>query len=107
MLNRIIKYLIAVVIVFHCLGVTQVISALSKDKATFVGMLSMNEEETKKEKESKEDIDDEIKDFEHKNFPVFSNVFFAAQHIYQSNSQIIISYQFVIENPTPPPDCRA
>lgn len=108
MLFRLLKFFTAIVIVFHCLGVTQVISALSKDKSAFVGMLSMNEEETKKEKESKEDFDDDIKEFAHKNFVTFSNVFFAAQNIYHSSSQIIlISHQFIIERPTPPPDVKA
>lgn len=103
MLKRTFRYLIAFIIMLHCLGVTQAISALSKDKGAFVSMLNVNEEETKKEKESKEDVDD-MADFSCKPHLVSITAFFNGQQTYFTFSKQRPVKQFVIESPTPPPD---
>ncbi len=103
MKHKLFKYLLSAVILFHCLGVTQLFSACSKDSSAFVGMINMNEEETKKEKESKEDAD--FFNLIHSRilFPVSTHTF-AKKNSYFSSPKKRINYQFIIENPTPPPD---
>jgi len=103
MLMKLSKYLLAAFLTFHCLGITQLASAYSKDKAAFVGMLNMTEEETKKEKESKEDTDD-AKLFHQKPVLQPNYTLLLSDHIYYTVSRVLLTNQFVIESPTPPPD---
>lgn len=60
-LTRTIKALTTLIILFHFMGVTQFVSSYSKNTASFIGMLSQTEEETKKEKDTKEE-DSEYED---------------------------------------------
>ncbi len=99
------KLLIAFTIFLHCTGATQFVSAYSKDKSAFIGMLSMTEEETKKEKEAKEDFDDTK---HYKTRHLFSPVSFHPRdsRLYLSESKLRITNQFVSDNPSPPPDLQ-
>lgn len=103
MIESLLKFFLSLVILLHCVGVTQLASAVTKDKSAFVGMLNMNEEETKKEKESKEDVDD-VKDILQKPYLSQAHLLLTGKHIYYSDSKNRISHQFIIESPTPPPD---
>ncbi len=69
-------------------------------------MLAMNEEETKKEKECKEDVDS-TKDLRTKISTAFAFISFTEKHIYFSDSKNRVNHQFIIELPTPPPDFKA
>ena len=102
-MKGLLKYLISLVILLHCTGVTQLVAAYTKDTSALIGMVNMNEEETKKEKESKEDTD-HSKEFHQKISSLIAAVSFADKHIYYCGSKSRISHQFVIELPTPPPD---
>jgi hypothetical protein len=106
MLNKPFKYFLSVVILLHCIGVTQLVSAYSKNNSAFVGMINMNEEETKKEKESKDDTD-YSKDIRLKFSSISTPLTFIDERIYFRNSKNRINYQFIIELPTPPPDSLA
>lgn len=103
MLKSFIKYFLSLVILLHCAGVTQLVSAYSKDKSAFVGMLNMSEEETKKEKESKEEAD-HSKDIHSKISLTGLDISFIESRIYLADSKNRINHQFNIELPTPPPD---
>lgn len=105
MLKKHLRYFVAFVILLHCVGVTQLLSAYAKDASAFVGMLNMSEEETKKEKETKEDgfPDEAIRQkapalLAALQLPVFCTLVTKAQEN--------ISHQFWAERPTPPPDSR-
>lgn len=100
---KFVRNLLAFVILLHCVGITQFVSSYSKDTSVLIGMLSMNEEETKKEKESKEDVDC-TKDVYPKNSTLFSPLAFTDKYIYFCCSKNRINDQFIIELPTPPPD---
>lgn len=97
------NYFFTIIFFFHCLGVTQLFSAYAKDSSTFVGMINMNEEETKKEKESEEDAN--YFNLYHSKilFPVSAHSF-VKKNSYFSTSKNRINYQFIIESHTPPPD---
>lgn len=103
MLNNFLKFSFSLVILFHCLGITQLVSACCKDRSAFIGMVNMTEEETKKESESKEDTDD-AKDVYFKSLTLSASGSYICNHLYFSDSKSRIYYQVVIENPTPPPD---
>lgn len=106
MLKKIFKSFVSFIIVFHCMGATQLVSAYSKDYSAFVGMLNMTEEETKKEKESKEDSD-YSKDIRQKIYSPITPVSFTGKRIYFSGSKNRVTHQFVIERPSPPPDFKS
>lgn len=56
MLGRYVRLLVAVLTLLHFAGVTQLVSAYARDKASYVNMLSVNEEEEgKKEQDNTED----------------------------------------------------
>jgi hypothetical protein len=106
MLKHIFDSFFSFIILLHCVGITQLASSLSLDKSTFVGMLNMTEEETKKEKESKEDTcsDKDLK-YKHSGFalhPTFPSI----RETYLA-SKNRIEHQFLSENPSPPPDSLA
>ena len=104
MIKKLLKYFLSLVILLHCTGVTQLVSAYSKDDSAFVSMLDMNEEETKKE--SKEDVDS-TKDLRAKISTVLTSISFTEKQIYFSGSKSRVNHQFIIELPTPPPDFKA
>lgn len=109
MLAQLFKYTTALVILLHCLGVTQLASSYAKDKTAFVSMINMAEEETKKEKEcGDEDTEEFFSTTQHQKV-AFAEVhsFFTVQNIYFLQSLKRITHQFVIESPTPPPDFKA
>lgn len=102
-MRKFLKYFLSLVILLHCIGAMQLLSAYAKDRSTFVGMLSMNEEETKKEKESKEDTD-YSKDIRSRITSIISPLALTGSRIYFCCSKSRINHQFIIELPTPPPD---
>jgi hypothetical protein len=102
-MKKFFRHFLALVILLHCVGVMQLVSTYSKDTSVWIGMLSMNEEETKKEKESKEDVD-YSKDIYPKNITVISPLAFTGKYIYFCCSKNRVNHQFIIELPTPPPD---
>ena len=97
------NYFFTVIFFFHCLGTTQLFSAYLKDTSAFVNMLSMNEEETKKDKGSEEDAD-YFNLFHSKILFSVSAHSFVKKNSYFSTSKNRINYQFIIESHTPPPD---
>ena len=106
MLHKFIKYSVSLIVLLHCLGLTQLVSSYSKDRSAFVSMANMNEEETKKETESKEDVDD-AKNMHHKHAYLLTPLSFTNKLVYFSCSKSRVNHQFFLENPTPPPDTRA
>jgi hypothetical protein len=104
MIKGLLKYFLSLVILLHCMGVTQLASACCKNSSTFVSMLNINEEETKKEKESKED--DCSKHFRQTQLELPAGIALTGRLIYFCDSKSRCLYQVVIENPTPPPDSR-
>ncbi len=103
---RLLRYFIASIILFHCVGVTQLASAFAKDTTAFLGMMNMSEEETKKEKETKEDSfpDHAIKQNTQALLPLFHA---AVTCSLITKTQECFTHQYWAERPTPPPDCRA
>ncbi|HLP52278.1 MAG TPA: hypothetical protein VK154_15420 [Chitinophagales bacterium] len=92
----------------HCLGATQLISSYSKDNSSFVSMLTMNEEETKKEKESCDEDDVEFwNDVRCKLQLRNTYLCSVSDNSYLHESLNRVFYQFVLESPTPPPDFLA
>ena len=85
----------------HCVGFTQLVSAFYVDKSTFIGVINMPEQETKKKKDCKEEIDGN-KFIEYKcllSNTYLSNVFNQSR----KNCKNVIEYQFLIGNTTLPP----
>ncbi|HLP20520.1 MAG TPA: hypothetical protein VK174_09480 [Chitinophagales bacterium] len=108
MLKNLLKYLTALVIMLHCIGATQLASAYAKDKSSFVSMVTMSEEETKKEKEScDEDDADFWNDVRCKLQLRNTYLSSAIMHSYMHDTLNRLFYQFVLESPTPPPDFLA
>lgn len=106
MFLKVFKYFVSLVILLHCTGVAQLVAAYSKDNSALISMLDMNEEETKKEKESKEDIDS-TKDLRTKFSNTLTNISFTEKQFYFFGSKSRVNHQFIIELPTPPPDFKA
>lgn len=102
-MKKSLKYLVSLVILFHCLGVTQLVSAYSKDGSTFTSMLNMTEEETKKEKDSKEDNEGN-EALKQRHVSVSPLAFQVLQIAYFFNCQHRLKHQFHPDNTTPPPD---
>lgn len=103
---KFLKLSMAFVMLLHFLGVTQVVAATCKDKASFAGMMSMTEEENKKEKDDKED-DAEWKAFEQKHSETYTSIsHFDIQPGYLSHIQSVTP-QFITDQPSPPPDFTA
>lgn len=106
MAKAFLRFLVSLIILFHCIGVTQLLSACAKDSSAFVGMMSMTEEESKKEKESKEDNlpDETIGQL----VPILQPVAFHnfVSCILLAQKQSALNHQFWAELPTPPPDSK-
>lgn len=56
MLVRYFRSILSLLVVLHFAGLTQLVSAYARDKASFISMVNQSEEESKKEKESQEEI---------------------------------------------------
>jgi hypothetical protein len=100
------SYIVAVLLTLHCMGATQLVSAYAKDKASFVRMLTMTEEETKKEKDTKGD-DDNDHEFKYRQKIFYSTSLHSkiiSQFVHRHEQAIC---QFINELTTPPPDCKA
>jgi hypothetical protein len=106
MLRTIFQTLFFATMLLHCLGIAQLAFSLSKNKTTVISMFNGTEEETKKNKESKEDIDPD-KIFSFTDSSVNESAHFAAGSNPYFNSKSTIQHQFLLEFPTPPPDLRA
>ncbi len=105
MVVEFLKHLFSVIVFMHCIGVTQLCSACVKNDSAFICMIDMSEEETKTEKECKEECD--LAPNTHtKCCFIASELAYTGCHTYFSNPQHRIGYQFVIESPTPPPDFK-
>ncbi len=106
MIGKILKLSVSFVILLHCIGVTQYAGAYTKNSSAFVSMLTMTEEENKKESESKEDVDDTK---EARVRPLqFSPVNIALQvGMGYAYAHGILMQQYTVDQPTPPPDYLA
>jgi hypothetical protein len=99
-------YFISLLLTLHCIGGTQLLSAYAKDNISFVRMLTMTEEETKKEKDNKTDDDTDHEFKCRQNF--FYTVSLHGKVIYQfARQHEQVRQQFITELPTPPPDPKA
>lgn len=103
MLLKIVKLSVAFLVLLHFLGFTQVVAASLKDKASFKSMMSMVEEENKKEKDDKED-DAEWKAFEQKHSETYTSIsHFDILPGYISHI-LSVTPQYITDQATPPPD---
>lgn len=106
MLTKLIKLCVAFVVLLHFLGLTQVLAATCKDKSSFASMMSMTEEENKKEKDDKEN-DAEWKAFQQKHSEEYTSIsHFNIQQGYLNHIQAVTP-QYITDQPTPPPDFTA
>ncbi|MFN8285878.1 MAG: hypothetical protein U0V74_03945 [Chitinophagales bacterium] len=105
MFKGFLKYLILPVILLHFAGVTQLVSSLVKDQGSFVNMLSMTEEENKKEKDEKDDNECKLTDHKH-SIEVANHAFHTSNFGFVLAAEEI-SHQFIGESTTPPPDSNA
>lgn len=103
LLAKIFKASIATFMLLHFLGATQVVAATLKDKASFKNMMSMVEEETKKEKEDKEETAEWQAFTQHHSEPHSSIAHFNLAQGYISHIQSVTP-QYITDQPTPPPD---
>ncbi len=100
-----IKPLLGLIVFMHCLGVTQLCSAFVKNNSVFISMIDMSEEETKTEKECKDECDSD-KNIHPTLHLATAELAYTLSHTYYGIPQNRIGYQFVIESPTPPPDYK-
>ena len=103
LLVKVFKASIATFMLLHFLGATQVVAATLKDKASFKSMMTMVEEENKKEKEDKEETA-EWQAYTHGH----SESYTAISHFdinlgYISHIQSVTP-QYITDQATPPPD---
>lgn len=89
----------------HFTGATQYAMALAKDKSSFVSAVNYNEEETKKEKDTKEEITDLINDSLITVYSLYRNAQFGTS-ITGALADEDIKHQFVAEQLTPPPNFK-
>lgn len=100
------SWLIALLLTLHCVGATQLISAYASDKASFVRMLAMAEEETKKEKDCNSD-DDADPEFKYRHRTDYrSGTQSKVIYLYTHHHEKVIQ-QFINELTTPPPDFKS
>ena len=85
---------------------TQLVSAYAKDKASFMRMLTMTEEETKKEKDNKGDDDTDHEFKCRQKFFYTTSLHNKIVHRFSLQHQQVI-HQFIGELTTPPPDRKA
>lgn len=103
MVVKFLKHLFSVIVFMHCIGLTQLCSACVKNNSAFISMIDMSEEETKTEKECKEECDSAPNIYS-KGYFFTSELIYTGRHTYYTNPLHRVGYQFVIESPTPPPD---
>lgn len=102
---RFLKLLFGLIVFMHCIGVTQLCSAFVKNNSAFISMIDMSEEETKTEKDCKDECDS-AKNIHPTLLFITAELAYTVGHTYYSSPQNRIGYQFVIESPTPPPDSK-
>lgn len=100
------SWFIALLLTLHCIGATQLMSAYASDKSSFVRMLAMAEEETKKEKDCNcdDDADPEFK-YRHKT-DYGSAIQGKVIYLYTHHRENVFQ-EFINELATPPPDFRS
>ena len=97
---------ISVILFLHCIGSTQLLSAYARNKASFVQMVTMTEEETKKEKDSSPD--DPESEFKLKQKHAVELPTAEGRVVYLLRyGWLQVIHQHIIELPTPPPDHTA
>lgn len=103
MIFRITKTLGLLIILLHFLGVTQYVSSYAKNQFSFLSMMTMAEEENKKEKDDK-DFTEDTKEFKENSYFRFADRF----RIFQISgfSSFLEHYrlQYIAEHLTPPPN---
>ncbi|MBS1612677.1 MAG: hypothetical protein JST49_07660 [Bacteroidetes bacterium] len=103
LLAKIFKASLATFMLLHFLGATQVLAATLKDQASFKSMMTMVEEENKKEKEDKEETAEWQAYAQSYSETYTSIAHFDIQSAYISHIQSVTP-QFITDQPTPPPD---
>lgn len=106
LLAKIFKASIATFMLLHFLGATQVLAATLKDKASFKSMMTMVEEENKKEKDDKEDTA-EWQAFTNSHSETYTAIsHFDVNPGYLSHIKSVTP-QYITDQATPPPDFTA
>lgn len=103
MLVRYFRSILSLLVVLHFAGLTQLVSAYARDKASFISMVNQSEEESKKEKESTEE-----------SFPVWlacvkvlqqpTDCIYLGTTIPSSCASEAVQAQFIGDCLTPPPN---
>ena len=103
LLAQIFKASLATFMLLHFLGATQVVAATLKDKASFKSMMSMVEEENKKEKDDKEDSAEwqAFTQGHSETYTAISHFDFNLGYISHIQS---VTPQYITDQATPPPD---
>lgn len=91
------------VVVLHFVGATQFASSCAKDKTRFMTMLNMTEEETKKEKDSKDELP-EIAGINHIHSFNIANLIYAEKALCFLSVADNVDHQYIADRQTPPPD---
>lgn len=97
-------YFVSFILLLHCIGSTQLLSAYARDKDSFVRMLAMTEEETKKEKDATPD--DPESEFKLKQKHITTAIPASEGRVVYllRYGWLQVVHQYIIELPTPPPD---
>lgn len=103
MIWRVAKMSGLIIVLFHFLGATQYLSYYAKNDTSFVNMMTMAEEESKKEKDQKEFTED-YKDFERKNRLIFASPAHTTLSILPPFDTEHLLQQHISEQLTPPPN---
>ncbi len=103
MITKYLKILISAFMLLHFVGVMQLVSSYAKDKTSFANALNMNEEETKKEKDSKEDTV-ESKDFKPKPPLQVANFLYCEKSFGFILASEEVKHQYIADLHSPPPD---
>jgi hypothetical protein len=106
MLPKAIRIFIGFLMLLHFVGASQYVCALVKDKSSFVNMAGINEEESKKEKDTKEELNDAI-DTHIAAIHTFSDILAPVTSIIATLANDEIKHQYIAEQLAPPPDVRA
>ncbi len=101
--GRYFRCLLSLLVVLHFAGLTQLVSAYARDKASYVSMLNMNEEESKKEKDTTEDDLLETA-FLDKQVQQLALVVITEHSVQLVASASLVQHQFIGDQHTPPPN---
>lgn len=106
MIFRITKVLSLLIILLHFMGVTQYMSSFAKNQSSFLSMMTIAEEESKKEKDDK-DFTEDTQEFRDNNYFRFTDRF----RIFQiSGFSFLLEHyplQYIAEQLTPPPNANS